>query len=52
VDRPTQYPAVLVECAFIMLPEQEALLKTEQFQNKLASSIRRGIEKFLREYER
>lgn len=52
VDRPTQYPAVLVECAFIILPEQEALLKTGQFQNKLASSIRRGIEKFLREYER
>ncbi|MCX6827164.1 MAG: N-acetylmuramoyl-L-alanine amidase [candidate division Zixibacteria bacterium] len=51
VDRPTQYPAVLVECAFIMLPEQEVLLKTEQFRTKLAKGIGNGIEKFLKGYE-
>lgn len=52
VNRPTQYPAVLIECAFIILPEQEALLKSEKFQKKIGRSIRKGIEKFLKEYER
>ena len=52
VNRPTQYPAVLVECAFIILPEHEAMLKTEKFQKKVARSIRKGIEKFLKEYDR
>ncbi len=52
VDRPTQYPAVLVECAFIILPEQEAMLKTVQFQNKLALAIRKGVEGFLEQYGR
>ncbi len=52
VNRPTQYPAVLIECAFIILPEHEALLKTEKFQEKVASSIRKGIQKFLKEYGR
>jgi len=51
VNRPTQYPAVLVECAFIILPEHEALLKTKTFQKKVARSIRKGIEKFLKEYK-
>lgn len=50
VNRPTQYPAVLVECAFMMIPEQEALLKTKKFQKKIAKSIRKGIEKFLKDY--
>ncbi len=51
VNRPTQYPAVLVECAFIILPEHEALLKTEKFQKKVARSIRKGIERFLKKYK-
>jgi N-acetylmuramoyl-L-alanine amidase len=52
VNRPTAYPAVLVECAFIIIPEQEALLKTEAFRHHVARAIRDGIENFLREYER
>ena len=52
VNRPTQYPAVLVECAFMILPEHEALLKTEKFQKKAAKSIRKGIERFLKEYSK
>jgi N-acetylmuramoyl-L-alanine amidase len=52
VNRPTQYPAVLVECTFIILPEEEARLKTEKFQKKLARAIRKGIEKFLKEFDR
>jgi len=51
VNRPTQYPAVLVECAFMMIPEQEALLKTSRFQNKVARAIAKGIESFLRQYD-
>ncbi len=49
VNRPTQYPAVLVECAFMIIPEQEALLKTDKFRKKVAEAITKGIEKFLEE---
>jgi N-acetylmuramoyl-L-alanine amidase len=52
VNRPTQYPAILVECAFIILPEQEALLKTATYRSQVAKAIRMGIEDFLREYDR
>ncbi len=52
VNRPTQYPAVLVECAFMMIPEQEAMLKEKKFHKKTAQAIRKGIERFLKEYGR
>jgi|GEM_PF-167234 len=52
VDRPTQYPAVLVECDFIILPQQEALLRTNKFRKKIADGIAKGIEKFLKDFER
>jgi len=51
VIRPTQYPAILVECAFMMIPDQEARLKTEKFQDRVAKGIVQGIEDFLRNYE-
>ncbi|MFH1687315.1 MAG: N-acetylmuramoyl-L-alanine amidase [bacterium] len=51
VVRPTQYPAILVECAFMMIPQQEARLKSDKFQDQIAKGIVRGIEDFLREYE-
>lgn len=50
VNRPTQYPAVLVECDFMILPEREALLKTKSYQSKLATAITWGIENYLKEY--
>lgn len=50
VNRPTQYPAVLVECAFIILPEQEALLKTKKFREQVAKGITKGLENFLKEF--
>lgn len=50
VNRPTQYPAILVECAFMMLPEQEAMLKKKDFQENIAKAITDGIEDFLEEY--
>ncbi len=48
LTRPTSMPAVLVECAFMMIPEQEALLKTDKFQRKCARAILKGIEEYLR----
>jgi N-acetylmuramoyl-L-alanine amidase len=51
VNRPTQYPAVLVECAFIILPEREAMLKTSEFRKKAARGIVKGIESFLKEFK-
>jgi N-acetylmuramoyl-L-alanine amidase len=51
VGRPTQYPAVLVECAFMMFPEQEALLKTDGYRRKVAKAVANGIEDFLKDYD-
>jgi N-acetylmuramoyl-L-alanine amidase len=51
VNRPTQYPAVLVECAFMIIPEQEALLKTDDFRDDIAKAITEGIKKFLEGYK-
>jgi N-acetylmuramoyl-L-alanine amidase len=48
LTRPTSMPAVLVECAFMMIPEQEALLKTDKYQRKCARGILKGIEEYLR----
>ena len=50
VNRPTQYPAVLVENAFMIIPEQEALLKSDKFRKKIAKAITKGIEQFLKQY--
>ena len=51
VIRPTPYPAVLVECTFMLLPDQEAALKTDDFRRKTAEAIKEGISDFLRSYE-
>jgi N-acetylmuramoyl-L-alanine amidase len=50
--RPTEMPAVLVEAAFMMIPEQEELLRTEAFQEREARAIVRGIKRFLEEARR
>jgi len=50
VNRPTQFPAVLVECAFMIIPDQEAMLKTDDFRKKAAGAVVRGIETFLKEF--
>lgn len=52
VARPTQYPAVLIECAFMMIPEQEAALKTDKFRKRIAKGIVKGIKEFLKEADR
>ncbi|HEX9485674.1 MAG TPA: N-acetylmuramoyl-L-alanine amidase [Gemmatimonadales bacterium] len=50
--RPTWMPAALTEGLFIMLPEQEALLASEDGQWRYARGVVRGIENFLRERAR
>ncbi len=50
--RPTWMPAALTEGLFIMLPEQEALLGSEDGQWRYARGLVRGIENFLRDRAR
>lgn len=49
VIRPPQYPAILCEVAFMMIPRQEEMLKTKLFQRKAARAIADGISDFLKE---
>jgi N-acetylmuramoyl-L-alanine amidase len=51
LTRPSQIPSVLVECAFMMIPDQEAFLRTEGFHKKCAQAIYRGIRNFVEELE-
>ena len=47
VIRPTGYLAILVECAFMMIPEQEMVLQEPSFQKKIASAIVDGVLDFV-----
>lgn len=48
LTRPSQLPAVLVEPAFMMILEQEALLRTDKFQKKCAQAIAQGVLNFVK----
>ena len=48
VVRGTWYPAVLCEGAFIMLPDQEAAMRTAEFQDRYARGIADGLEEYFR----
>jgi N-acetylmuramoyl-L-alanine amidase len=48
LTRYSSVPSVLVECAFMMIPEQEALLKTDKFQRACARAIVDGISEFVK----
>ena len=50
--RPTWMPAALTEGLFIMVPEQEAMLLSEEGRARYARGLVRGIEAFLRERAR
>lgn len=50
--RPTWMPAALTEGLFIMLPEQEAMLASDEGQWRYARGVVRGIESFLRDRAR
>jgi N-acetylmuramoyl-L-alanine amidase len=49
VCRPPQMPAVLIEAAFIMHPEEERLIKSPRYRKTAAEAIVRGVEDFLKQ---
>jgi N-acetylmuramoyl-L-alanine amidase len=48
LTRIENFPAVLIECAFMMIPEQEAKLKTPEFRQTVAKAIADGITDFVK----
>lgn len=48
VLRPTWMPSVLCEGAFLMIPEQEAALRTPEFQDRYARGVVEGLEVYFR----
>ena len=48
VLRPTWMPSVLCEGAFLMIPEQEAALRTPEFQDAYARGVAEGLEAYFR----
>ena len=46
--RPTWMPSILCEGAFVILPDQEAALRTEEFQSRYAIGILEGLENYFR----
>ncbi len=52
VIRGTWMPSILCEGAFLMIPEQEAALRTPEFQDAYATGVADGLERFFREQSR
>lgn len=52
VARPTWFPAILCEGAFVILPDQEAALRTPEFQSRYAIGILEGLEEYFRSLPR
>ena len=52
VVRGTWMPSVLVEGAFIILPDQEAALRTPEYQERYARSIVEGLEAYFKTFSR
>ncbi|MDP8228375.1 MAG: N-acetylmuramoyl-L-alanine amidase [Candidatus Electryoneaceae bacterium] len=50
--RPTAMPAVLIEAAYMMLPEQEILIQDPRYSQRLAFAIYKGIKQFAKERRR
>ena len=44
--RPTWQPAVLCEGAFVIVPEQEAAMRTVEYQRRYAMGIVGGLEEY------
>ncbi len=47
--RPTELLAVLIECAFIMHPEEEILLRYDRFLESTARGLLKGLKEFYRQ---
>jgi N-acetylmuramoyl-L-alanine amidase len=52
VIRPPQYPAILCEVAFMMIPQQEEMLRNKTFHKKAAEGIAGGILDYLKKSTR
>ncbi len=52
VARQSAMPAILVENAYMIFPDQEALLNQASFRDELAQALVEGLEKFLRSARR
>jgi N-acetylmuramoyl-L-alanine amidase len=48
LNGPTEYPNALVETAFVSNPEDERLLTSQAFQERMAKAMRVGLEQFLK----
>lgn len=46
--RPTWMPAILCEGAFLMMPDQEAAIRTPEYQTRYAQGIVEGLERYFR----
>jgi N-acetylmuramoyl-L-alanine amidase len=46
VLRPTWMPSILCEGAFLMIPQQEAALRTPEFQDRYARGVADGLERY------
>lgn len=46
VLRENEVPSVLIECGFLSNPREEALLATEEYQEKLAQGMYNGLQKW------
>ncbi|MDD5088889.1 MAG: N-acetylmuramoyl-L-alanine amidase [bacterium] len=49
VVRPTMFPAVLIEAAYIIDPAEEELLQDESFLLRLSKGVERGLRRYFRE---
>ncbi|HEX7345076.1 MAG TPA: N-acetylmuramoyl-L-alanine amidase, partial [bacterium] len=47
--RPTEMLAVLLECAFMIHPDEEALLRDDRFLQRTAEGIAAGLKRFLKQ---
>lgn len=52
VSRQSAMPAILVENAYMIFPDHEALLNDAQFREELSQALVEGLEKFLRSARR
>jgi len=48
VCRMTQMPSILTESAFLIVPEQEAMLLDPAFRDRIAGTIAQGIQQYLK----
>ena len=47
LTRPAQFPAVLIESAYMTIPREEALLRTREFQEMCAQAMFTGLKRYL-----